>query len=154
MRGLLSSILLLALLASGCAKSKETAPAPTAHAAEAKPQPPHGGTGVPLGDDYSMEFVLDPIRGTLEAYVLDDDMENFIRVQAKSFDLRLEAGGSTQVLTLTAGADSATGESVGNTSYFRATSPWLQAHPLFKATLIHVTIRGSDFDQVTFAFPR
>ncbi len=152
MRGLCFACFVGFLPLAGCSKPKTNVPV-RPPLATAKAQPPHGGTAVSLGDDYSIEFVLDAGRGTLEAYVLDDDMENFIRVQARSFDLAVDAGGAKDILTLTAGGDQATGESVGNTSYFQVTSPWLKDHPAFRASLVHLTIRGSGFDRIEFAFP-
>ena len=47
--------------------------------------PPHGGTPVVLGNEaYHLELVVDAASGTLQVYVLDGEMENFVRVSAPS----------------------------------------------------------------------
>src|SRR5690349_10658250 len=86
---------------------------------------PHGGTLVELGEHtYNLELVRDADAGKLTAYVLDGHAENFIRIPAASFELVAFAGGERKTLTLRAVANSATGETVGNTSQFEAQADW------------------------------
>ena len=82
-RLLLLAAILPAFIAAGCSKG----PAPAA--AGAPPHhhhhPPHGGTPVVLGnEDYHLELVLDGSTGRLQAYVLDGEMEDFVRSSAPS----------------------------------------------------------------------
>ncbi len=76
-------------------------------------------TPVVLGAEiYHLEFVLDPASGQLSAYVLDGEMENFIRIAAPSFEVVATVGGVKQTLFLAAVANYATGEKTGDTSLF------------------------------------
>ncbi len=125
-------------------------------AAQAKHEhhPPHGGTPVVLGAElYHLELVLDSSTGHLSAYVLDGEMENFIRIAAPSFDVTTTAAGKLHALRFTAVANSATGESVGNTAQFDAQADWLKTTPAFDATLTRLEIRGTVFTHVAFNFP-
>src|SRR5882757_2198315 len=100
---LLPAFLLLPLaFVTGCGKqSPESAAA--AKPAKHEHHPPHGGTPVVLGDEvYHVELVLDAAAGKLQAFVLDGEMENFIRSAAPSFDIVASVNGAPQTLTLKA----------------------------------------------------
>lgn len=150
--------LLLAAAAGGCAKQdspvppdRDSAPAVAKH----EHHPPHGGTPVVLGEEiYHLEFVLDAATGRLNAYVLDGEMENFIRVAAPSFEIVATVNGRPQPLTLAAVADAATGETVGDTSLFAASADWLKTTRTFDAVLTRLDIRGTTFAGVAFNFPK
>ena len=117
--------------------------------------PPHGGTPVVLGDEaYHIELVLDASAGTLQAYVLDGEMENFIRSTVPSIEIVATVGGAQRTLVLAAVANPATGETVGDTSLFEAQADWLKTTPEFDGVLKSVTIRGTTFTDVKFNFPR
>src|SRR5271154_2829707 len=90
MKFCLNMMLIAALVLGGCAKKEVL----SVH----KDQPPHGGTAVALGDTSHIEFVLDAESGTLSAYLLDDEMENFVRSGMTSFEVTAKAGGAEQVL--------------------------------------------------------
>lgn len=112
---------------------------------------PHGGTAVVLGDEaFHLEFVRDGEAGSLSAYVLDGHMENFVRVTNEVIALQARDHGE---LKLMAAANTATGETVGDTSHFSATAGWLKTTTNFAAAITSVTIRGTVFTNVTFAFP-
>ncbi len=115
--------------------------------------PPHGGTPVALGEDYRLELVRDADTGTLSAYVLDDEMEEFIRVPARSLTIVARVGGEDRPLVLAAVANSATGETVGGTSLFQAQADWLKTAASFDGTLEALTVRGSAFTGIRFHFP-
>ena len=116
--------------------------------------PPHGGTPVPLGDDYNLELVRDGAEGTLSGYVLDDEMEDFVRSSSSSITIVAKFGGRTQTLVLAAVANPATGETVGDTSLFQARADWLRSAREFDGVVKSVTIRGTTFAGVRFNFPR
>jgi hypothetical protein len=135
-------------MSGGCAKNKETV---SLH----KDQPPHGGTPVVLGDDaYHIEFVLDAPSGTLSAYILDDEMEDFVRSDMPSFMVTAKVGGTEQPLVFKPVANPATGETVGNTALFTAQADWLKTTKAFDAVIKSVTLDGTAFTDVKFNYPK
>ena len=123
-----------------------------AHAHEHKA--PHDGTAVVLGHEaYHLELVRDAAAGKLAAYVLDGELENFIRVKAASFEVVAAGGAGKRVLTFRAMANTATGETVGDTSCFEAQADWLKTEATFDATLTALEIKGTAFTAVAFNFP-
>ncbi|HEV8073615.1 MAG TPA: hypothetical protein VGP21_05725 [Opitutaceae bacterium] len=146
MKFCLHMMLVLALVLGGCAK-KETV---GLH----QDQPPHGGTPVALGEDYNFEFVLDAASGTLSAYVLDDEMEEFVRSGMPSFEVTAKVGGAEQTLVFKPVANPATGETVGDTALFTAHADWLKTTKTFDAVIKSVTLDGTTFSNVVFNFPK
>jgi hypothetical protein len=116
--------------------------------------PPHGGTAIAFGDDYRVELVRDAAAGTLTAYVLDDDMEEFIRCPAPAITLVARLGGEEHTVVLAAVANAATGETVGNTSCFEGRADWVRTADHFAGTLRGLAIRGTPFADVAFPFPQ
>ncbi|HSY52848.1 MAG TPA: hypothetical protein VK785_00280 [Opitutaceae bacterium] len=140
-------IILVAVLAfSGCAKKEAVG----LH----QDQPPHGGTPVALGDNYHIEFVLDAASGTLSAYILDDEMEEFVRSNMPSFEVTAKVGGAEQTLVFKPVANPATGETVGDTSLFTAQADWLKTTKAFDAVIKNVTLDGTTFTNVGLNFPK
>lgn len=158
MKTILSLALTVALLgaAAGCAKSDPHAGhnhGPAAHKHEHKA--PHDGTAVVLGNEaYHLELVRDADAGKLTVYVLDGEMENFIRIPAPAIEIVATVGGAKQTLTLAAVANPATGETVGNTSMFEARADWLKTTANFDGVVTKVEIRGTAFAAVAFNFPK
>lgn len=144
--GLLLAALPLAL-AGGCGRKPETV-----HLRHAVP--PHGGTPVALGDDFNLELVLDPHSGRMQAYVLDDDMEEFIRISAPSFELVATIGGKNRALTLRAVPNPATGETVGSTSLFEGQADWLKGASAFEVVLPRLIVHDQRFSNLRFGFPQ
>lgn len=154
-RAVILSFAALAFALAGCAKSKSpgmaATPAPVKHEHKA----PHGGTPVVLGDEaYHLELVRDADAGKLTAYVLDGEMEEFIRVKAPTLEIVATVGGAKQTLTLRAITSAATGESIGNTSQFEATADWLKTTATFDGVLTAIEIKDTAFNAVAFNFPR
>ena len=116
--------------------------------------PPHGGTPVALGDDYHIEFVLDAAAGALQAYFLDGEMENFVRISPPSFDLTVKLPSREEVLHFLAIANTATGEKVGSTALFEARANWLKTAKTFDAVLQEINVEGTLFTNVAFNFPK
>lgn len=147
----LAPLLIALALTAGCSK----APAPPGQPHKHEHHPPHGGTPVVLGDEaYHLELVRDPAAGTLQAYVLDGEMENFVRSPLPLIEIAAEAGGMTRTLELAAVANPATGETVGDTSLFQAQADWLKSAADFDGVLKSITIRGTTFSGVKFNFPK
>jgi len=139
----------LALL-SGCG-SKGAA---TAKASEYVEQPPHGGTAVALGGgDFHVELVREAEAGMLSAYLLDDEMEDFVRSSSPSFELLVNGAGGPRTLILAAVANPATGETVGDASLFQAQADWLKATGSFSGVLHGLTVHGRTLADVPFNFP-
>jgi len=112
---------------------------------------PHGGAAVVLGDEaFHLEFVRDAEAGTLSAYVLDGHMENFLRVTNTGITIQIKDG---EALELAATANTATGETVGDTSQFQARAEWLLTTSNFAAVIPAIDIRGTTFTNVAFTFP-
>jgi hypothetical protein len=143
---------LSAAFVAGCTKAGPTADsAPRRHAHH----PPHGGTPIVLGDEVNhIELVLDPALGVLQAYVLDDEMEEFVRCAAPSIEIDATVAGTPRVLVLAAVANPATGETVGDTSLFEAQADWLKAVHEFDGVIRSVPIHGTTFTGVKFTFPK
>lgn len=140
------------LLTSAC--SKETVTTGTAAPAKHEHHPPHRGTPVVLGDElYHLEFVRDAAAGTLQAYVLDGELENFVRCAMPAFEIVAVVNGTPTTLVFQAVANPATGETVGDTALFEAHADWLKDTNEFNATLKAITVRGATFNEVAFNFP-
>ncbi len=115
---------------------------------------PHGGSLVMLGNHvYQLEFVGDVERGVLDLYILDGEAENFIRIDASSIQATGLVGGSNRPITFLPVAESATGETVGDTARFSALAPWLADHPRFEIILGSFEIRGNRFGERRFFYP-
>jgi type IV pilus biogenesis protein CpaD/CtpE len=138
------AVLLLALT-GGCSKRDGASTSSGGHTHRA----PHGGTLVEVGDHaYNIELVRDAAAGKLTAYVLDGHAENFIRINVPAIELVAITGGEKRPLTLRAVANSATGETVGDTSQFEAQADWLKDTAEFPGMIPALQIRGSTFQNV------
>lgn len=114
-----------------------------------------GGSLVELGDhQYQMEVVRDAESGKLKAWLMDGHAENYVRVKAGGFDVTASVGGKTETLSFLAMPNSATGETVGDTSYFEAQSDWLKTTAEFDAQIVSLEVRGSKFENLKFNFPK
>ncbi len=148
----LASVLLILLPACGKKDHDHAAPATTSgHTHTA----PHGGLLVEIGEHaYNLELVRDAVSGKLTAYFLDGHAENFVRLKATTINLTATLGAEKQALTLRAVANSATGETVGDTSQFEAHADWLKTTARFDASVSALEIRGTRFEKIGFSFPK
>ncbi|HSI07413.1 MAG: hypothetical protein ACAH89_10110 [Rariglobus sp.] len=147
--------LLMASLVLFAACSRKSEAAADAKPAKHEHHPPHGGTPVVLGDEvYHVELVLDPVAGKLQAYVLDGELENFIRSASASFEVTATVGGETKTLVFAPVANVATGETAGDTSLFEVQADWLKTTREFDAVLNEITVRGTVFKEVKFNYPK
>ena len=139
---------------TGCGK-KAAPPNTGAIPAHHEHHPPHSGTPVVLGNEaYHLELVLDSASGTLQVYILDGEMENFVRCADPTLEFDVMEGGRSKTLTLSAVANPATGETVGDTALFEAHADWLKTAKDFDGTLKKIAIRGTIFTDVQFNFPK
>jgi hypothetical protein len=117
--------------------------------------PPHGGTAVELGkEQFHLELIRDVAAGTLTAYVMDGELEQFIRIAAPSFSMVAQVGGDAKTLVFHPVANAATGEKAGDTSQFEAAADWLKTTPTFDAVLTELTVRSGLFKNVRFNYPK
>jgi hypothetical protein len=141
----------LALLLGSCTKPP---PPPAAVPAKHEHKPPHGGTAVVLGTEiYHLELVRDAAAGKVQAYVLDGELENFIRIAQPEIIIQVTEPASAGRLVLHAVGSPATGETVGDTSLFEGQADWLKTTGTFDGSVQQVTIKGTAFSAVTFNFP-
>ena len=139
-------------LLAGCGRQP---PAPGSAAQKHEHHPPHGGTPVVLGhEEYHLELVLDAPAGRLDAYVLNGEMENFVRIKAESFEIAAQLPDRPEVLVMNAVANRATGETVGDTSMFQTQADWLKHASSFDGVLKQLAVKGSTYQNVAFNFPK
>ncbi len=139
---------------AGCGAKHTDVSAPQA-APHHEHVPPHHGTPVVLGhEEYHLELVADPAAGVLRAYVLDGEMENFIRVAAESFEVKTKSSDGGRLLLFKAVASHATGETVGDTSMFEAQAGWIATNASFDAVLQDLSVRGGRYQNIPFNFPK
>jgi len=152
MQAAVAALLVLGLVLAGC--GKQAAPK-TGAVQKHQHVPPHHGTPVVLGnEEYHVELVLEPATGKCDAYVLDGELENFIRVQQPSFEVLALPKGRKEILTFKAVANNSTGETVGDTSQFETQADWLKTEKEFDAVLINLGVRGNTYQDVKFNFPK
>lgn len=146
---------ILAAFLCGCSQSSQTPANKTETVPKHEHHPLHGGTPVALGDEeYTVELVLDPVAGKLQAYVLDGEMENFIRIPANAIQIAAHVASHEEKLELKAVPNNATGEKIGDTSLFETQADWLKTTPEFDAVLKEITVRGKTYSNVKFNFPK
>lgn len=156
---LLASTLFIFALAA-CSKS-ETKSAADPHAGhdhsvlKHEHVPPHGGTAIVLGEEaYHLEIVRDDAAGKLSLYVMDGELENFVRITAPSLEIVVTIAGQPTPLVLRPVANSLTGEKPGDTSVFEVAADWLKTTPNFDAVLTRIEVRTTAFTAVAFNFPK
>jgi hypothetical protein len=112
---------------------------------------PHGGAAVVLGEElYHLEFVLDEQGASLDCYVLDGHMEQFLRIAAAEIELELEGGERIKLLPV---ASRATGETLGDTSHFRAEVSLGEGQRTFEAIVKEISINENRFENIPFRYP-
>jgi hypothetical protein len=119
-------------------------------------KPPHNGTLVVFGEEFAhLEFVLDPSTGKLTAYALDGEAEQAVRMAQKEIELKVRPPGTNEsIVKLTAVGSDLTGETPGDTSQFEGQSELLKNAKEFDAIISAVTLKGQEFKDVKFNFPK
>jgi len=149
----LLNLALAAALCAGCSPSGGTTKTEAVHKHEHKP--PHGGTPVELGEEeYHVELVRDAAAGKLQAFIFDGELENFVRISARSITMGAQVAGKEEPLVFQAVPNGATGETVGDTALFEARADWLKTTPNFDAVLKEITVGAKTYTNITFNFPR
>ena len=168
-RGLSFACMIAALVLSGCqSSSTETkAPAVTAAATPAPGPPaeaakkegehehsaPHGGALVELGEEFAhLEIVLDAATGALTAYALDGEAEKSVRV--KQSEIEIAVKNPPVMIKLGAVSNALTGETASDTSEFSDQSDRLKGATDFDGVIKTISIKGKQFKDVKFNFPK
>jgi len=116
--------------------------------------PPHHGTLVVLGEEFShVELLLDPATGKLDAFVLDGEAENPVRISQSSLQILVKDKKKDWTLKLKPIANALTGETIKNTSQYEVVSPKLKGLSRFQGSIVHINAKGTDFKNVWFLYP-
>jgi hypothetical protein len=154
-RCLIVGLLAVGGILAGCSRNDGAVPPKAEAAHHHEHHPPHGGTPVELGEEANhVEIVVDAPSGKLRAYVLDGELENFVRISAPSLQVTAKVDGRQETLALQAVANNATGERVGDTSLFEAQADWLKTTPQFDGVLKEITVNNTTYTNVAFNFPK
>jgi hypothetical protein len=116
-------------------------------------EPLLGGQLMALGEHgsgYNLELLIDE-KNHFSVYILDAHAENFVRIDQESLQVNLSDENTTS-LTLHAVADSATGETVGNTSHFQSKGTVENFLPL-KGIIQMIEIGSKQYSEIEFLFP-
>jgi hypothetical protein len=84
--------------------------------------------------------------------VLDGHAENFIRLPVREIAFIAMPGGTYTPIALKAVGNSATGETVGDTSQFEFQADWLKTAGAFSG-IFTIEIKGTKFEQVAYSVP-
>lgn len=117
--------------------------------------PPHGGTPVVVANDkFHLELVLDTSAGKMQAYVLDGHLEGYVQVPESSFEMVAKLGGNTEQLNFQRAPDAGSGRVTEKSSLFEARADWLESAREFEGNIPTLTLNGSTFTNISFAFPK
>ena len=151
-RRLLRFVGLLGFALSGCSRVEhhDGGPAGAGHAHTAK----HGGAAAEVGEEqYHIEFTYAETAGVLQAYLMDGELENYVRIAAPSFAAVARAGDREYPLVFGAIANAATGETVGDSALFEVRADWLAAQPALKLSVPALVIKGHRFTDLAVDLP-
>ena len=137
------------VVATGCRDSQQADSHGHSHG------PPHGGTPVNVAEHkYHLELVRDATNGVMQAYVLDGDLHDFIKVPETNFALDAKLGGQTERLEFQR-MTNATSPSPADPSFlFEARAEWVKSATNFDGVIPSITLKGQTFTNVTFPFPK
>jgi hypothetical protein len=155
MKRLTSAVVGLAVgLFTGCERQPSHAPQ-QASVRHHEHKPPHHATPIVLGkEEYHVELVLDAPAGRLQAYIMDGELENFVRLPTESFAVAAMLAGKQEVLAFKAIGNNATGEKIGDTALFEAQADWLKTNAAFDGVLRQLTVHGTTYENIAFNFPK
>lgn len=115
---------------------------------------PHGGTLIAFGEEFAhLELVLDLSNGQITAYALDGEAEKAVQIAQEEIEIEVEKPRKF-IVKLAAQENALTGETKGATSEFRDQSDELKNLKDFDAVIKTITIRGREFKNTHFNFPK
>lgn len=138
------------LLAAGCGGSTDDG-----HGNGHDHEPVHAGALViELGDHQAaLEARLDSEEGALELWLWDAHLENAIRSGAESLEVELTVDEETFPLACAAQEDELTGETVGDSSFFRGQDDRLKGAEHVDGRLPSIQVKGLTYTDVEFCLP-
>ena len=111
---------------------------------------PHGGSLAMLGDHLAqLELVAGLNPGEWSIYVLDGGAERFVRVEQSEISVTMDG----QKVVFQAVANSATGESVGDTSQFTGSVKGLSKEDQFAVRIGEIVVYRQSFKNIEFDYP-
>lgn len=116
-------------------------------------KPLMGGELIPVGEHgrgYNLEVVTDE-SNRLSLYILDAHADGFVRISQPILEVLIKENNQSMVLKLDAVADSATGETVGDTSHFR-TSRSIQVTRPFEGNIKSLLIGSREYNQTKIIY--
>jgi len=144
--------ILISLLVVGCTEHQHDESCES-HGGLHVHEPLLGGQLMALGEHgsgYNLELLIDE-KNRFSVYILDAHAENFVRIEQEYLQVDLSNGNKTS-LALDAVADSATGETVGNTSHFQSKGTVENLLPL-KGLIQMIEIGSKQYSAIEFFFP-
>ena len=107
-----------------------------------------------LGEEFShVELLLDSFTGELDAFVLDGEAENPVRISQPSLQIRVKDKKKDWTLKLKPIANGLTGETKGDTSQYQVVSLRLKGASKFEGEIISIKAKGTGFKNVWFLYP-
>ena len=103
------------------------------------------------GSGYNLEIIIDELD-RLSIYILDAHAEGFVRISQPTLVVLINENNQSMVLKLDAVADSATGETVGDTSHFRSSNS-IQATTPFEGNIKSLAIGSRKYNQTKISYP-
>jgi len=136
-------------LVTGCRDSQQADSQGRSHG------PPHGGTPVNVAEHkYHLELVRDATNGVMQAYVLDGDLHDFIRVPESNFELVAKLGGQTERLEFQRMTNAMSPSPADPSFLFEARAEWVKSATNFEGLIPSITLKGQTFTNVAFPFPK
>ncbi len=115
---------------------------------------PHGGALTMLGNHaFQLELLANPAAGQVELYVLDGGAENFVRIANNTIEGVARVGSQEWELSFKAVENKATGETIGDSSFFVAEADAVSKLSKFDLHFVRLDIRGQVFESVTLPYP-
>ena len=145
--------ILIALFVLGCAEHQHDESCGS-HGGLHVHEPLLGGQLMALGEHgsgYNLELLIDE-NNHFSVYILDAHAENFVRIDQESLQMNLSDENTTSLI-LHAVTDSATGETVGNTSHFKTKGTVEKFLPL-NGIIEMIEIGSKQYSEIEFAFPK
>ncbi len=116
--------------------------------------PPHHGTLIELGEEFAhVELLLDSATGGFDAFVLDGEAENPVRISQSFLQIKVKGKTGSYIVKLFPVADALTGEVIGSTSEYRGISKKLKGVNKFEGTIAYIKAKGEAFKNVWFLYP-
>src|SRR5688572_24302757 len=103
--------------------------------------PPHGGTPVVVAEHkYHLELVRDATNGIMQAYVLDEDLHDFIRVPEAGFTLVANMSGNAQRIEFQRATNAMSPNPSDPSFLFEGRAEWVKTATNFDGLIPSITL--------------